>query len=142
MKQHDFIPLVTFRGWSEADEKFVFGALDIIGDVANIITNDSRRSFFVDKDSLGIYTGKDDKNGAPIFCGVAGAKYGSDILKVEIEDGTVTGEIGYIEASFCWVDNNDFMDGEPFSIPIPFANDYVIKSNQYEQYLKEQKCSK
>lgn len=173
MMQHDFIPLVTFRGWSAINNCFVFGyhcnisrqdyiitdgmTLDSVVSVESYrdkiqpfalhekkqdrIAIDHNEMIAVEKDSLGIFTGKHDKTkwedrpkeyinipehgwkGIPIFCGVAGAKYGSDILDFYYGELPVKRTVSFYHGKFA---------------PLYNANDKVVATSQYEQHLKEQ----
>jgi hypothetical protein len=92
MSKHNYTALTTFRGWSEEQEEWIYGTGTT--DFLNISklypeykykgklwlwSNYSWKR--VHSDSIGVYTGTEDKDGKPIFCGVAGAKYGGDKLR-------------------------------------------------------------
>jgi len=156
MNKHNFIPLVTYRGWDEIDNCWRYGFLTKCPASNDFYIGNDKNERRVHPNSIGIYTGKDDKNGTPIFCAVNDAKYSSDIVKC-----------GYVYAPFGFDDEHDegyyigtlaFQSSKGFGmlnrIKYSFSNDKEerpkgfelfpasraeVIGNQYEEYLKETK---
>lgn len=87
MNEHNFVALTTFRGWSEEHECFLFGGIYINKKGVCFIMHETGVAMIVHPDSIGVYTGKDDKYCTPIFCGVSGAEFGGDKVELEFISG-------------------------------------------------------
>jgi len=137
--KHNYKPLTTFRGWSEEQNGWVYGDLFHHAFDVAIQPLHSPNYFNVNKDSIGIYTGRDDANGTPIFCGVDGALYGGDILKTKFEDDESDFIVVFEDMSF----RKKYKEWDE-TLKKPILNELEISilgltvfRSQYEQHLKE-----
>ena len=162
MAKHNFKALQTFRGWSKDYSKWFFGYLvhdNDKGDMKIFMLNEPYNRFaVVEKESIGIYTGKDDATiwedrpdwlkhipkedwtGVPIFAGLP-------------EDGNIGRDIVLDGSYKLWGDDSKYEQtisfGNLSDVDYPIQCDGFITSvhsgikvigTQYEQHLKETKC--
>lgn len=149
MSKHNFKALQTFRGWSIVDDKFVYGSyIDgfilehyLIG--TQSINGREHKTFYthnVKKESIGIYTGKDDKNGMPIFAGLP-------------EDGNIGCDIVtmYFDSTYkAWEYSVKHKGTKVITVPkvggplgnrdlFPMLGKLEVIGTEYERYIKETK---
>ena len=138
MNKHNFKALQTFRGWNEDKGEWVYGqyASCNLTHVSYIINDTclsagglvSKQWVRVPKKSIGIYTGKDDKNGTPIFAGLPeDGNIGGDKLKDIYGEGIIA-YCHYCDSRF---EINDEM--------LTSFSNWIVIGTQYEQQLKETK---
>jgi len=139
--KYNYKPLTTFRGWGLNHNQWIYGGLVTNGNETFII--DSFNPYGggfngdkVDKDSIGIYTGRGDENGTPIFCGVDGALYGGDIVRQEFLDTIFSDPIISI-GCVAYGDSAFFQIDELNQTTNPIMSTSIVTSTQYEQHLKE-----
>jgi len=134
MSKHNYTALTTFRGWRETEECWVYG--DLFGKERILTDNREGLAPLVYPDSIGVYTGKDDKDGKPIFCGVGAAKYGGDNVALYNWDTIGDRIIRYVEfndGSFMVTDTDK---SGTCSIQMVGTGDCKITSTQWEEHLK------
>lgn len=135
MSKHNFKALQTFRGWSAKNKEWMYGFLTKEPKGLRLyISNDNFERVCV-PESIGIYTGKDDKNGTPIFAGLPeDGNIGGDKLKTGHRiDGYFEGIAKYDTFGFVGYRNGKAQH-------IGFAStDLEVNGTQYEQHLKENK---
>ena len=122
MNEHNYTALTTFRGWSEETKEWFYGSLVILtfnGVKEYYIYDEKGERKKAHPDSIGIYTGKDDKDGTPIFCGVAGAEFGGDNVYagsvrkefyVKWNEDTLTFYIYYFAGVKCTLGNEAYIE--------------------------------
>jgi len=127
MAGHNFKALQDFRGWCKESKSFVHGALHkgLYKTPCEIF--DGVFHYEVAPESVGVYTGKDDKDGTPIFAGLP-------------EDGNIGGDV--VESTLfsgLKLKNNVVFSNLKF---YPYGAYKIIEviGTQYEQHLKETKC--
>lgn len=85
MKKHNFTALTTFRGWSEEKNKWVYGYYKYEqhsqGHYVLPFGRNQLCWIEIHPDSIGVYTGKDDKDGEPIFMAIG--KFGGDRVRFD-----------------------------------------------------------
>ena len=139
MSKHNFKALQTFRGWGGDTYGYVYGYLseNAFGKVIVSRFEAHKEEFLIPEESIGIYTGKDDKNGTPIFAGLPEeGNIGWDIL-LNNNRGT-SYPIEFNGQSFVryW----EFSKSK-----VTIIDDFIRRNKievigtQYEQYLKETK---
>lgn len=171
MKKHNYTALTTFRGWSEEEEKWVYGfyvedfkkgytgpslsnkhETIIVPDAVDILIVNKDGDFIVHQDSIGVYTGKDDKDEDAIFGAIG--RLGGDITVAEflpnfdpnpkVWDKDAWSDkyqnlllvVSYKQANF-----KLSVVGEPFTnwwLGSPNVKSLQVVSTQWEEHLKEQ----
>lgn len=154
MAGHNFKALQTFRAWSETLNTYVFGSLINNRFILIEKTVDGIDDWIEDCDfyevapeSIGIFTGKDDKNGTPIFAGLPeDGNIGCDAL---YDDGLFLGYARYDDGKSIFSGSFYLADEEGYSTDEAFEDEYKscewhasveVDGTQYEQHLKETKC--
>jgi len=140
--KHNFKALQTFRGWSKSLGCWRYGFFwqdyssynkDYLIDVD-----------VVEKESIGIYTGKDDKYGTPIFAGLPeDVNIGGDAL---YDDGLFLGYARYDDGKSIFGGSFYLADEEGYSTHEAFEDEYEscewhvsveVSGTQYEQHVKD-----
>lgn len=100
------------------------------------IAIDHNEMIAVVKESIGIFTGKNDKNGTPIFAGLPeDGNIGGDNVSFNViqEDGKIIGEFSYTACNY-------FIHANGKMYYANSAKNIEVIGSAYEQYLKETKC--
>ena len=147
MAGHNFKALQTFRGFDSDSKKLVYGWLEPNASPSMpAIHVNSLYSILVPKKSIGIYTGRDDKNGTPIFAGLPeDGNIGSDEIKCMhyngISNSPYTGKVKFHKhTNSFYLDLKFTEDTEGPAIMMNTAQYLEVIGTAYEQHLKDTKC--
>lgn len=138
--KHNYIPLVTYRGWDKRKQEWIYGSLVKLypkstGFVKSFIIDMSENKHSVEPNSLGIYKGQDDSRGAPIFAGVNGAEFGSDKVEFTLLDEHKSAVVRFSNDGYFYYDTDASPDTKILT-SVTVSNLRVIGS-QWEERLKD-----